>query len=643
VQNERRLAAIMFTDMVGYTALGQRNESLSLALVEEQRKVVRAILARHNGREVKTIGDAFLVEFPNAVDAVRCAYDIQRAIRELNLSLASDKRILLRIGIHVGDIVVTEGDISGDAVNVASRIEPLAEDGGVCVTSHVYDFVRGKVDLSLTSIGPKNLKNVSAPVEVYKMVRPWGEEQRHTAARFDSKRVAVLPFANMSPDPNDEYFADGLTEELIDRLSQIKELEVIARTSVMSFKKKEVKAGDIGRELRAGALVEGSVRKAGNKIRVTAQLINANTESHLWSSKYDRDLEDVFAVQTDIAEQVARALKIQLLPAELNAIGQRRTDNMEAYTLYLKGRQAWNGRSRENLEVAKRHFSRAIEIDPSFAPAYVGLADCYGVEENWGYSPGSETVEKEMQLVREALGIDPDLAEARTTYAMYLAMHEWRWQEAEQEFKKAIDLNSSYATAHQWYSYSVLRAARRVEEEMREARRAIELDPLAPVMHLNMGQSLFYQERYDEAILSFKEAIQVDPGFIWSYLFQAACLLLSGRQPEAIRLYEEYLPRAGYSSAQQKLTWAAAYANTGRETEARKLLAEVESAHHKSVGPLDYAEVHMHLGEPQVALQFLESAAAIRTPFLAFALIHPSMKPLRSNPRFLELKRKVGT
>ena len=274
----------MFTDMVGYTALGQKNESLSLALVEEQRKVIRPILTRHNGREVKTIGDAFMVEFPNAVDAVRCAYDIQRAIREFNLSVAVDKRIHLRVGLHVGEVVESQGDISGDAVNIASRIEPLAQDGGVCVTHQVYELVKTKVDITLSSLGPMWLKNVAAPVEVFKMDMPWETEGTRAIPRLDTKRVAVLPFASMSPDPNDEYFADGLTEELIDRLCQVKELGVIARTSVMNYKGQKKNASEIGKELKAGGLVEGSIRKAGNKIRVTAQLIDANTEEHLWSS-----------------------------------------------------------------------------------------------------------------------------------------------------------------------------------------------------------------------------------------------------------------------------------------------------------------------------------------------------------------------
>ena len=281
-EEQRRLAAIMFTDMVGYTALGQRNESLSLALVEEQRKLIRPILARHNGREVKTIGDAFLVEFLSALDAVRCAYDIQRAVREFNISLPEERRVHLRVGVHLGDVVESGGDISGDAVNVASRIEPLAEDGGVCVTRQVYDHVQNKFELKLASLGVKPLKNVNTPIEVYKMMMPWEAEKSTPSPQLDKKRIAVLSFANMSQDPADGYFADGMTEELITSLSAVRELTVIARTSIMKYKGSQKGASEVGRELNAGTLIEGSVRKAGNRVRITAQLIDTSTEGHLW-------------------------------------------------------------------------------------------------------------------------------------------------------------------------------------------------------------------------------------------------------------------------------------------------------------------------------------------------------------------------
>ena len=277
----RRLAAIMFTDMVGYTALGQRNESLSLALVEEQRKLIRPILSRHKGREVKTIGDAFLVEFPSALDAVRCAYDIQRAAREYNISAPIEQRIHLRVGVHLGDVVESQGDISGDAVNVASRIEPLAEDGGVCITRQVFDHVQNKFELPLVSLGAKSLKNVSLPMEVFRMVMPWEAEKATPSSQPDKRRIAVLPFANLSSDPEEGYFADGMTEELITSLSGVRQLTVIARTSVMKYKGSQKGASDVGKELNVGTLIEGSVRKAGNRVRITAQLIDAATEGHL--------------------------------------------------------------------------------------------------------------------------------------------------------------------------------------------------------------------------------------------------------------------------------------------------------------------------------------------------------------------------
>ncbi len=325
----------MFTDMVGYTALGQRNESLSLALADEQRKLIRPILARHSGREVKVIGDAFFVEFSSALDAIRCAYDVQRATREFNFSLPEERRIHLRVGIHLGDVVESAGDVSGDAVNVASRIEALAEDGGVCFTRQVYDHVQNKFELSSTNLGYKPLKNVSTPIEVYKMVMPWAEKQVITVQRADSRRIAVLPFTNISPDPNDEYLADGMTEEMITKLSEVSDLKVIARTSIMNYKGKEKGVSQIGKELAVGSIVEGSVRKAGNKIRVTVQLIDAGSEEHLWASNYDRQLDDIFVIQDEVATKVAASLKAGVFSKTL----RKDTDNIGAYTFYLKAMQ----------------------------------------------------------------------------------------------------------------------------------------------------------------------------------------------------------------------------------------------------------------------------------------------------------------
>jgi len=349
-EGARRLAAIMFTDLVGFTTLSQRNESLALSVLEQQRESLRPKFNKHGGREVKTIGDAFLVYFPSALSAVNCAYDIQKTTRELNNSLSAERRVLLRIGVHLGDIVESRGDISGDAVNVASRMESIADSGGVCLTRQVYDQVQNKFELPLRSLGAKSLKNLRDPIEVFKMVMPWEGAMMEEAVELDSHRVAVLPLKNMSPDPNDEYFADGMTEELITALSGLRELTVIARTSVMQYKNSPKRIADVGRELKTGTVIEGSVRKAANKVRITVQMIDASTEGHLWVQNYDRQMDDIFAIQSEIAEKVADALKVKLIDSTRRRLEKKPTENTEAYMLYLKGRYYWNERTKPSIE-----------------------------------------------------------------------------------------------------------------------------------------------------------------------------------------------------------------------------------------------------------------------------------------------------
>ena len=477
-EDRRRLAAIMFTDMVGYTALGQRNESLSLALVQEQKKLIRPILSRHNGKEIKTMGDAFLVEFPSALDAVRCAYDIQRATREFNVSLPDEKRIHLRVGVHLGDVVESLGDISGDAVNVASRIEPLAEDGGVCVTRQVYDHIQNKFELKMASLGVKPLKNVSMPIEVYRMVMPWYSEKAVQLAHFDKKRMAVLPFANISPDPADEYFADGLTEELIGTISKMRELSVISRTSVMQYKGRSKPIPEIGRELNAGTILEGSVRKAGNRVRVSIQMIDANEDKHLWAENYDREIQDIFSVQSDIASRVADALKVKLLAGERKGIGKVLTNSIEAHNLYLKGVYHFNRGSPSDIERAIEYFELACEQDPGFALAYAKVAYCYAFIAGESM-PEQEAFPKAKEFLARALSLDDRLAEAHNVQALIANQYDWDWATTEKSFKEAVSLNPSLAEGHVFYAW-FLAAMGRFDEAISEATRAHELDPVSP-------------------------------------------------------------------------------------------------------------------------------------------------------------------
>jgi len=641
-QGQRRLAAIMFTDMVGYTALGQRNESLSLALVEEQRKVIRPVLVRHNGREVKTMGDAFLVEFPNAVDAVRCAYDIQRAVREFNLSLESDKRVHLRIGVHVGEVVESQGDIFGDAVNVASRIEPLAEDGGVCVTSHVYDFVRGKVDLPLTSVGPKALKNLNAPMEVYKMVMPWELSTHHTEpVHLPPKRIAVLPFVNISPDPNDEYFADGLTEEMISRLSRLRGLDVIARTSVMNYKSKEKNVAQIGKELGAGSLLEGSVRKAGERIRVTVQLIDSNTEGHLWAENYDRDLGDIFGVQSDVAEQVAGHLELQLLPQVKSDIERKPTENVEAYSLYLRGLQYTHEDKADQKKKAFRYFEQSIQLDPNFSLAYLEAAREYFTFGNMGYMPPKEAYEKGEAMLAKAQQLEPNSPDVLVTIATK-KVGNYEWSDAEALLRKAIESSPSNAAAHSNRAF-VLNVMGRFDESQSESVKSTNLDPLHP----NWGRcaALYYQRRYDDAIAEALGFLNREPESFNARTFLAYAYLAKSMFEEAISEIKKNVElAAGDPTNWSMADLALIYTKSGRKEQATKILEQLQAlAQERYVPPDVIAVIQWGLGNGDKALVLFEKAYEDRSiSWIQWLGVDPLFDDLRTDERFTLFLRKVG-
>ena len=507
---EHRLAAIMFTDIAGYTSLSQRNETLALQLLEEHRSLLRPFFPRHAGKEIKTIGDAFLVEFASALEAVRCAFEMQQSLHERNAINPPGRKVALRIGIHLGDVVHDQGDVYGDAVNIASRIESLADPGGICLTEQVYDHVRNKFEFPMVSAGIREVKNVAAPLEVYKVVLPWEERASASSEDFDRRRIAVLPFANISPDPNDEYFADGMTEELISAISKIPELTVISRTSVMKYKGGGRTIQEIRPELKVGTMLEGSVRKAGTKVRISVQLIDANKEGHLWAENYNRELQDVFEVQSDIAHKVAESLKVRLLARDAERVAKVPTADMEAYTLYLKGRFFWNERTLEGLKKAIRYFEEAIKHDPVYALAYAGLADCYTILENWSFLQPQEAAPKVLEYSKKALEIDDTLAEAHTSMAVVWA-NLWEWGRAESEYKRAIELNPNYATAHQWYGHGVLETLKRYDEAISELKEAQKLDPFSLIIATNLGDALLAAGRVEGAIEQYRSVSEMDP------------------------------------------------------------------------------------------------------------------------------------
>lgn len=521
----------MFTDVAGYTSLSQRNEALALQLLEEHRSRLRPIISRHNGIEVKTIGDAFLVEFSSALEALRCAFEIQESMHEMNSDRTRENQFLVRVGIHLGDVLHSKDDVYGDAVNIASRIEPLATPGGICISQQVYDQIKNKFDYPLVSLGKKSLKNVRESIEVYSVALPWDHVAAEEPSEFPLNRIAILPFTSFSVDPNDAFFADGIMEEVISTVAGLSGLNVISRTSVMGYRGTTKKISEIGKELKVGSILEGSFRKAGNRIRVTTQLIEVADDRHLWAQNYDRNLDDVFEVQSDIARQVAEALRVKILSPEKERLEKKPTQNTTAYTLYLKGRQLWNTRKLDDINKARELFEKSVQEDPTFALGYAGQADCFNILRiNFRIDP-DVNMQRAKALAVRALEIDPDLAEAHATLGRCFD-DESNSKEAEEEFRKAIELKPSYATAHQWYS-TLLRHVFRWDDALAESKRAAELDPLSQIIITNYSNCLVALGQAEEALKVIESAERVDPSSLMILRSKGYVLILMRRIAEA--------------------------------------------------------------------------------------------------------------
>ena len=638
-QGRRRLAAIMYTDMVGFTSVGQSDEALSLQMLEEQRRLVRPVLASHGGREVKTMGDAFLLEFPSALEAVRCAYDIQAKVREFNIARTEAKKLQLRIGIHLGDVVEDGDDISGDAVNVASRIQSLAEDGGVCMTRQVFDQVGNKFELRLTSMGPTPLKNVGAPIEVFKMEMPWVGHEASAGGALDTRRIAVLPFANLSPDPNDEYFADGLTEELISRMSGVAGLQVISRTSAMHFKKTTKTSREIAKELNSGSLLEGSVRKAGDKVRVTVQLVDAQTDTHVWAGKYDRQMEDVFAIQEEIAGSVVESLKVKLLPSEKARVQARETQNVSAYVAYLKGRGLLREGTEKTVHKAKEQFEAAIREDPEYARAYAGLADTLLALGDYLFAPFPKALKEATDCVNKALALDPDLAEARVSLANVL-QYEYRFHDAEAEFQKAIEANPNYATAHHWYS-ACLQALGKDKKSMDEVLEAEKLDPLSPSITLSVIYRTAYRGMKEAAEQRLRKLERIDPE---GPLLNEARMVIAfaNKNWDDALLYANMMKEKDPEDPYLDMDIAYIYAVTGKREDALRIADALKAV------PEDLrikgnilAFVYAGLGDMDSVYEWLYKAAEWKEAFSGWFRNAPMFEGARADPRYEDLLRRM--
>jgi adenylate cyclase len=640
-QGERRLAAIMFTDMVDYTAMSEKNEALALTLLEEQRLLLRPVFARHGGREVKTIGDGFLVEFASALEAVRCALEIQELVYRRNQSVTFERKILLRVAVHLGDVEHRDGDVYGDAVNIASRIQSLADPGGICITQQVFDHVRNNEEFRTVALGQNQLKNMQTPLEVYRVLPPTERTKLAKIEALEPRRVAALPLSILSSDQQDEYFADGLTEEIINTLSSIPGLRVIARTSVMKYKQVNKSIGEIGRELKVGTILEGSVRKAGGRLRITLQLIDVGSEAPIWAQKYDRGLEDVFKIQTDIAERVAEALKVQLLRENKIQIEQKAPEDIGAYVLYLRGRYYWSKRTKEDLEKAIAYFGEAIQQDPNYALAHAGMADCYTLMGRHLYLPAKESFEKARGYANRALELNNNLAEAHTSLAAVLLIYDWDWNAAEEQFKNAIQLNPNYATAHYWLSV-LLQTTGRLRESVTAAEKAQGLDPLSPVIGMGVVQAYFFSEQYDKAIDECRKYLEMNPNFVVAQDYLIHLHVQSGMFEKAAK---EARRLVDMSDRKAEATSHLAYVNaaSGKIEEAKKIFeASMADSNLEYSNPTIFITVYSILGDQDNA--FLWAEKALESGKIAFPPLRlsPDLKRFRNDSRYNSLLAKAG-
>ncbi len=630
----------MFTDMVDYTSISEKNEELALTLLEDHRQLLRPVFARHGGREVKTVGDGFLVEFPSALEAVRCGLEIQQLMYRRNQGVTSEKKILLRVAVHLGDVEHRDGDVYGDAVNIASRIQSLTDPGGICITQQVYDHVRKNEEFRMVALGQNRLKNVQTPTEVYRVL-PASERGEPTKTdALEPRRVAALPLAIISSDQQDEYFADGLTEEIINTLSSIPGLKVIARTSVMKYKEASKSVGEIGRELKVGTILEGSVRKAGGRLRITIQLIDVGSESPIWSQKYDRELEDVFKIQTDIAERVAEALKVQLLTENRTLIQQKAPEDIEAYVLYLRGRYHWSRRNKEDLEKAIAYFGEAIEKDPNYALAHAGMADCYTLMGRHLYLPAKEAFSKARDFANRALELNNDLAEAHTSLAAVLLIYDWEWDAAEDQFKRAIQLNPNYATAHYWHSV-LLQTTGRLQESVTAAEKAQVLDPLSPVIGMGVVQAYFFSGQYDKAVEECYRYLDMNPSFVVARDFLVHLHVQNGLFEEAAEEAKRLLDVSERKSeAMAHLAYV--YAASGKTEEAKKLFeASVADAEFGYSNPTIFIIVCSILGDLDNAYRWAEKARESGRIALHSLRFSPDLQRFRTDPRYSLLLAKA--
>jgi TolB-like protein/class 3 adenylate cyclase/Tfp pilus assembly protein PilF len=640
----RQLAAIMFADMTGYTAMMQEDEQRAKILRDRQRQTLETFIPSHNGRIIQYFGDGTLSLFNSAIDAVKCGIDIQRELQK-------EPKVSLRIGLHSGDVVYDKEGVYGDCVNTASRIEALSIPGAVLISDKVFDEVRNHPQIKTNHLGKFNLKNVKRQVDVYAvanegLIIPTAAQLGVKAGA--EKSIAVLPFVNMSADPENEYFSDGISEEILNALTRIEGLQVTARTSSFSFKGKSQDVRQIGLQLGVSAVLEGSVRRSGKRIRITAQLINTIDGYHLWSEVYDSELEDIFEVQDEISVKIVNRLKEDFGSAkQKEPIVKPPTESIEAYNLYLKGRYYWNKSNPEDIKKAVRSFEDAIRLDPAFASPYCALSYCYSFLGSTGLMPPSEAYPKAKDYTLKAIELDPNHAESHLSLATIKFYHNWDFAGAEVSLNKALSLSLNSSLLNQVHGWFLI-AKGDFKQAIEKMEQAVMLDPLSLPLMSNLADAYSFGQRFDDALAQYDKIVEMDPSYRRGFEGRGMIWLAKGEYEKAIQDFEQYHKLVG-SPLKGVSSLGHAYAAAGKTEKALECLEKLkqrEKAEPNAILHMDYAFLYTGLKDFDNAFYHLnktyEQRIGIACLGMIFCVRYPMLNELKFDPRFKELAEKMG-
>jgi TolB-like protein/class 3 adenylate cyclase/Flp pilus assembly protein TadD len=634
----RQLAAIMFADIVGYTAIMQEDEAQASLFRNKLQKKLELEVAGHQGTILQFMGDGAMCSFSSSTEAVRAALAVQ-------LEMQTAPIVPLRIGMHTGDIMSEGNTVYGDGVNIASRLETFAVPGSIFISEKVYDDIKNQKDLQAISLGKFSLKNVKKPIEIFAISNkgikiPDASALEGKGEKVRQECMLVLPFVNMSNDPDQEFFSDGLTEELISALSKLKNIKLISRTTSMKYKETTKDTKTIALETGAQYIMEGSVRKQGSNLRITAQFVDAIRDVHIWSESYRGTVDDIFEIQEKVSCKIVDALKIQLSLAEQYNLQKRYTDNSEAFQLYLQGRHFWKKRNEEGLQTAITYFEKALQKDADYALAWAGIADTYSLMGEYSNVSRRKYLPKQMAAIHRALELDNRLGEAHISLAISLMLNDWDWKNSEKEYQTGLELSPNYATGHHWYAEWLLFTGN-MEEAFKEISRAVELDPGSQGILKDKGIFYYYNREYDKGIDMALMTLELYPGFFIAHRLLSMCY-------EGLRDYEAAIKHNSLWGNGTGNKWktdiglAHIYATSGRKEEARKILESVNAE--EFLGGNDYrgvALVYTALEEVDKAFEWLEKSYQMHEESLCSIKVDPKLDSLRADPRFHELLKKV--